>query len=70
MPMLRRDATLLAVGNKVTAKWRRIRFRDNREPATTRRPMMLGTPSDLRCWCSEPVGHDWPGKEDGEPHPR
>lgn len=22
------------------------------------------------CWCGEPHGHDWPGKADGEPHPR
>lgn len=23
-----------------------------------------------RCWCGEPMGHDWPGKADNEPHPR
>jgi len=22
------------------------------------------------CWCGEPWGHDWPGKEEGAPHPR
>lgn len=22
------------------------------------------------CWCGEPFGHDWPGKSDGEPHPK
>lgn len=22
------------------------------------------------CWCGEPLGHDWPDKEDGAPHPR
>jgi hypothetical protein len=21
------------------------------------------------CWCGDRYGHDWPGKEDGEPHP-
>ena len=23
-----------------------------------------------RCWCGEPVGHDWPGSDSGAPHPR
>lgn len=22
------------------------------------------------CWCGEPTFHDWPGKQDGAPHPR
>lgn len=22
------------------------------------------------CWCGEPKDHDWPGKDDGAPHPR
>lgn len=22
------------------------------------------------CWCGDPWGHDWPGKDDGAPHPR
>lgn len=22
------------------------------------------------CWCGEPHGHTWPGKDAGEPHPR
>jgi hypothetical protein len=21
------------------------------------------------CWCGQPYGHDWPGKDDGAPHP-
>lgn len=21
------------------------------------------------CWCGEPIGHDWPGKKSGAPHP-
>lgn len=24
----------------------------------------------LDCWCGELLGHDWPGKDDGAPHPR
>ena len=70
MPMLRRDAAALAVERKSAAKWRRVRFRDNREPTTTRSPMMLGTPDDVRCWCGGPNRHDWAGKDDGQPHPR
>lgn len=22
------------------------------------------------CWCGRQMGHDWPGKSDGAPHPR
>lgn len=22
------------------------------------------------CWCGAPYGHDWPGRDDGAPHPR
>ena len=22
------------------------------------------------CWCGEPIGHSWPGSDDGAPHPR
>lgn len=22
------------------------------------------------CWCGDAQGHDWPGKPDGQPHPR
>lgn len=22
------------------------------------------------CWCGEPIGHSWPGKAHGAPHPR
>jgi len=22
------------------------------------------------CWCGEELDHDWPGKDDGAPHPR
>lgn len=28
----------------------------------------IGQPG--RCWCGDQDGHDWPGKADGEPHPR
>jgi hypothetical protein len=35
-----------------------------------------GAAQDLRvisssgCWCGKDYGHDWPGRSDGEPHPR
>jgi len=22
------------------------------------------------CWCGKPYGHDWPGRDDGKPHPK
>jgi len=28
----------------------------------------MGTPTV--CWCGGPLNHDWPGKNDGTPHPR
>lgn len=40
------------------------------------RPGKGGAKQDLRtiagpgCWCGEPNGHDWPGRAEGEPHPR
>ncbi|MEV4974425.1 hypothetical protein [Streptomyces scopuliridis] len=50
------------------AKYRRKAYRDNRAPATRAPETVLG----LReiCWCGEPSGHDWPGRDDGTPHPR
>jgi hypothetical protein len=39
-------------------------------------PRGSGTGERLRpiaaggCWCGKEYDHDWPGKADGEPHPR
>jgi len=39
-------------------------------------PLKGGSKQDLPvvgtglCWCGERYNHDWPGKEDGAPHPR
>jgi hypothetical protein len=66
----KRERRLAAIAAQSAAKWQRVRFRDNREPSTLRRPLMLGTPDDVRCWCGEPNGHGWLGKGDGAPHPR
>ncbi|MFJ6730028.1 hypothetical protein ACIQPQ_34525 [Streptomyces sp. NPDC091281] len=60
----------MAAAQSSAAKWRRRRFNDNREPAAAARPMTLSTYDDRRCWCLKPLGHDWPGKDDGAPHPR
>lgn len=37
-----------------------------RKPDTWYRPLTGGG----GCWCGQSYGHDWPGKADGEPHPR
>lgn len=51
----------------------------NKSSAAKYRPSKngTGTGEGLRqvgtlhvCWCGEPSGHDWPGKADGEAHPR
>lgn len=41
---------------------------DNRVPGTGPRDNPLGQYGG--CWCGLPNGHDWPGKNDGDPHPR
>lgn len=28
---------------------------------------LIGCPG---CWCGKPYGHDWPGRDNGTPHPR
>lgn len=55
---------LLIADRSSRAKRRRIKA-DDREPSTRR--VALGGPA---CWCGEPWGHPWPGKDDGAPHPR
>jgi hypothetical protein len=37
----------------------------NRDPAP-----YLRTLAGLGCWCGAENGHDWPGKDQGAPHPR
>jgi hypothetical protein len=41
---------------------------DNRVPGTRPDDTPLGVYGE--CWCGEPMGHAWPGKTSGEPHPR
>jgi hypothetical protein len=48
------------------ARQRRRISPDNRELST--RGPALGHFHD--CWCGVPYPHDWPGKDEGAPHPR
>jgi hypothetical protein len=56
---------ILAADASNRAKWARVTFRDNRDSSTRRLPPHCGG-----CWCGAPNGHDWPGKDEGEAHPR
>jgi hypothetical protein len=49
------------------AKWKNVKFRDNRDPDTVKAEGKMGGGD---CWCGQRSGHDWPGKSDGKPHPR
>jgi hypothetical protein len=64
MPSTKREraAHALAAGY---ATWRQAaRRRLTNPPADT---PVIG--SDAVCWCNQPLGHDWPGKTNGAPHP-
>lgn len=67
MADVKRERALTAAENSAAAKWRRRSFRDNREPSTLEAP--LHDSHTYRCWCGTPWPHDWPGKDDGTPHP-
>lgn len=46
---------------------------DPRRDANARRRRevpIASTGSMHYCWCGEPMGHDWPGRDEGLPHPR
>ena len=60
----KRERALQAKLNSSRAKHRRTKP-DDREPST--RKIALG---GAVCWCGEPFGHDWPGKDAGVAHPR
>lgn len=57
-----------ATEKSAAAKWKRVHFRDNREPSTRETPLF--DRQTRRCWCGQPWQHDWLGKGDGAPHPR
>jgi hypothetical protein len=68
-------------GRKMAARAREQRDRAGREreQAQKEREAMngglgpfreLGKLAQSGCWCGAVYGHDWPGKDDGAPHPR
>ena len=59
------ESRTIAYERQRAAKWKRVRFRDNRLPET--RSHILGGTGG--CWCGEPYGHDWPGRDRDLPHP-
>jgi hypothetical protein len=68
MPYPKKSATSRAIARdrSAQAKWKRVRFRDNRLPETKDAANTLSTGG---CWCGEPFDHDWPGRDEGAPHP-
>ncbi|MER5754372.1 hypothetical protein [Streptomyces sp. NPDC002088] len=47
------------------------RVRDEDKVRRSKEVPVLDTFGELaRCWCGEPSNHDWPGREDGAPHPK
>lgn len=60
----KRERAITATQNSRAAKWRRrtTANRTDRQPLPT-----LG--SGDHCWCGLPKNHDWPGRDDGQPHP-
>ena len=65
MPYPKKSVTSLAISiqRHQAAKWKRVKFRDNRTVAPED-----GIGGDT-CWCGEPNGHYWAGREEGAPHP-
>jgi hypothetical protein len=57
-----------AAGRSDMAHRRGMRHADNRDPSTVGYASVIGRLGG--CWCGELLGHDWPGKADGSPHPR
>jgi hypothetical protein len=48
-----------------TPQARAARFAANKGPAD-----YLRTIAGPGCWCGGELGHDWPGRDEGAPHPR
>lgn len=74
MPSHRGDKALAAWEASRAAKYTRKAFA--RDKADSHKPppprLMRSEPSSkpILCWCGELHGHDWPGKAEGEGHPR
>lgn len=51
-------------------KWKRVQ-QVRSEVCKRRNPDLLPRLTGSGdCWCGGEFNHDWPGKKDGEPHPR
>ncbi|MFJ4365094.1 hypothetical protein ACIP4S_13175 [Streptomyces chartreusis] len=61
----KRVRALRAVENSSAAKWGRRAAADRSD-----RTVLPTLGSGDHCWCGLPKLHDWPGKDDGVPHPR
>lgn len=64
MRVSRADGAQWAYENSLAAKWKRVRFKDNRLPETKQASVAA-----FECWCGQGFDHDWPGKDEGAPHP-
>lgn len=49
--------------------WRRAQ-QHARAAAARRAPDQPRVLTTNRCWCGEAKNHEWPGREEGAPHPR
>ena len=58
------EARTIAHARSRAAKWKRVRFRDNRVEETK-----SASAHGHGCWCGEPYPHTWPGQDEGAPHP-
>lgn len=62
-----RHLTLSELEDRADSPWQ-SRFRPYTD--TQRRESVHEPFGSTDCWCGELLGHDWPGKDDGAPHPR
>ncbi|MEU9602637.1 hypothetical protein AB0E06_38335 [Streptomyces sp. NPDC048109] len=67
-PFAKCERAVTAAAKSAAAKWRRVRFRDNREPSTREAPLF--DRETRRCWRGVPWLRDWPGKDGDVTHPR
>lgn len=55
----------MLIANRSSRAKKRVTAPENRTVETMRRPLSGGG-----CWCQLPAAHDWPGRDEGAPHPR
>ena len=68
MPRSKRDGARVAMERSAAAKYGRIARRKAAQAKPEERLQVIG--HGTTCWCGEPMGHDWPGRDEGAPHPR